>query len=321
MNIDTKIETDKSLGDLTTFGIGGTADFFLLANSPDEIIGGIRWAKEKGLPVIFFGGGSNSFFADGDYHSLVIRVLGGEITISGLLVTADAGTPTTLVIIKTIEAGLGGLEKMTGIPGTIGGAVVGNAGAYGMSVADVVNRVEIWDGQTRRWLSREECQFDYRESIFKHQPWVVLQVELKMKPGRKEELENTAQECRQARSSRYPKGTRGPGCFFKNIEAKNLSPAVLKHIPEDKINHGKIPTGWLIEASGMKGKKVGDIQVAEFHANFIINTGRGTAKDVLTLVNEVQTAVKEKFGIPIEPEARYLAQSTDESNTSNRRMI
>ncbi|MCJ7827679.1 UDP-N-acetylmuramate dehydrogenase [Patescibacteria group bacterium] len=307
MVIETKIERHKPLAPLTTFGIGGMADYFLHATSPEELIAGLEWAKKKKLPVKVFGSGSNSFFADETHHCLVIRNLGGKIKKTGpQTIVAETGTPLMLMINTTNKAGLGGIEKMAGIPGTIGGAVVGNAGAYGTCIGNWVNRVEIWDGQTKHWLNKKDCQFDYRESIFKKQPWFVLRIELKLEKKDPAQLETASDECDQTRHGRYPKGTKGPGCYFKNIVLANLTTEQQAKIPPEIIKGGKFSTGWLIEQAGLKGKKVGDIQVANFHANFIINTGRGSAKDVLALVKIVQETVKEKFGFQPEPEARLL---------------
>lgn len=291
---------------MTTFGIGGIADYFLLAENPVDLIAGIEWAKNKRVPVKVFGGGSNSFFADGNHHCLVIRSLGGKTFIKGEILVAQSGTVLALVVKKANASGLAGLERMAGIPGTIGGAVVGNSGAYGTCIADVVSQVEIWDGTTRRWLSKAECMFDYRQSIFKNKPWYVLKIELKLSKADPKKLQAISDECDQTRGRRYPEGIKTPGCYFKNTLVEDLTEDQLKQIPQEIIKGGKIPTGWLIEQTGLKGTKVGDAQMAEFHANFMLNIGNATAGDVLELTRVVQDKVEEKFGFRPQPETNYL---------------
>jgi len=210
------------------------------------------------------------------------------------------------VIGQAIRRGLRGLETLSGIPGTIGGAVVGNAGAYGHSISELVDRVEIWDGREHRILSRSECAFEYRESVFKKEPFVLLRAFLRFRRGDARKLQRASREIIALREKKYRPGLRCPGSFFKNVLVKSLTPESLDRIDRRKIIDGKIPAGYLLEAVGAKGMRAGGIVIARFHGNLFINQGGGTACDVRALARELKNKVKRRFGIQLEEEVRYF---------------
>ncbi len=306
MKIDLKIKKDIPLAPLSTFHIGGEARQFIDVHNSDQLVEVVRWAKKTNKPFKIFAGGSNAVFPDEVLDCLVIQILGGNIAVNMRELFADAGVELADLVAKSIELGLSGLESLSGIPGTVGGAVVGNAGAYGLSISEIVERVEIWDGEKRRWLDNKECEFSYRESIFKKKPYLVLRVVCKFQQGDNEKLKTISKEIIKQRQKKYRPGLKCPGSFFKNILEKEIDEDTLSYIDNTKIVYGKIPAGFLLEQVGAKGMRVGGIEIASFHGNLFINSGGGTAADVKKLAQILKGKVKEKFGIELEEEIRYF---------------
>ncbi len=295
-----------ALRPFSTFHIGDRAAFFCQIASPEELIAAASWAKKCGPPYRIVAGGSNVVFPDAKLEAFLIRVAGGKTLFKGTSCIADAGVPLGVVIERAIGRGLRGLETLSGIPGTIGGAVVGNAGAYGHSISEVVDKVEIWDGKRRRFLPRIRCEFEYRESVFKSRPWLLLRVFLRFRHGDVRKLRRASREIIRLRQKKYRPGLKCPGSFFKNVLRKKVAKRSLARIDQRKIIEGKIPAGYLLEEAGAKGLRVGGIAIAPFHGNLFINKGGATAHDVRKLARILKRRVKKKFGICLEEEIRYF---------------
>jgi len=294
------------LAPLSTFRIGGRAAGFYRAGTPEQLIAAVTWAKKAALPCRVFAGGSNIVFPDQTLKGLLVQVSTGKLSFRGRRCVVDAGVPLGRVIEEAMRRGLQGLESLSGIPGTIGGAVVGNAGAYGQSISEAVVRVEVWDGSKRRVLTRSQCEFDYRESVFKRKPLVLLRVVLEFRRGNRRALERTGREIIHLRLKKYRPGLRCPGSFFKNVLVRDLPKAALRRIDRTKIIEGKIPAGYLLEKVGAKGLRVGGIMIAPFHGNLFINRGGATARDVRKLAGDLKRRVRRRFGIRLEEEIRYF---------------
>lgn len=302
-----QVKKNISLSSLSTFGIGGNAQLFLNVKNSDEFILAVRYAHEKNLLLHIFAGGSNVVFPDEGLSGLTIQIRGGEMKIDGNSLTVDAGVLLSDVIDRAIGKGLSGLEKLSGIPGTVGGSVVGNAGAYGRSIGDAVEKVYVFDTDKSYWLTNKDCQFVYRDSIFKHKKLFLLQARLNFQKGNKEDLLKTSKEIIALRQQKYKPGIKCPGSFFKNVLVSDLSADQLANIDQKWIKYGKIPAGYLLEEVGAKGMKMGGIEVAEYHGNLLLNnTGKGTAIEVKELANLLKKKVKEKIGIELEEEVRYM---------------
>jgi UDP-N-acetylmuramate dehydrogenase len=199
---------------------------------------------------------------------------------------------------------------MTGIPGSVGAAIYGNAGAYGHSIDERVREVRFLDGPHVRSFGPAECQFHYRESIFKeHKDWVVLSVELSMTPAPSAELHQTADEIFKIRLAKYPASMKCAGSIFKNLILAELPESVRRQIPERVVREGKAPSAYFLEQVGAKGMRIGDIQVADYHANLIYNTGYGTARELCELIGELKSRVREQFGLELEEEVQYVGFS------------
>lgn len=217
-----------------------------------------------------------------------------------------SGTSLQSLVNFSIESSLQGLQKLTGIPGTVGGAVYGNAGAYGQSISDHLVSVTCLDEEKETTFSKEECQFSYRTSIFKKNHFPILEVVFTLKEAAQAELREEEKATISQRLVKYPPGIKCPGSFFKNLIAVELPQSVLEKIPENKITYGKITAGYLLEEVGAKGETKGEIEIAPYHANLFVNKGGGTAQDFYDLAKEVAQRVKEKFGIVLEPEVQLI---------------
>jgi UDP-N-acetylmuramate dehydrogenase len=322
-----KVLENASLKDVSTFGIGGQVCSLVTVEIPDEMEGVVRELAGKGESFRVFAGGSNIVFPDEGLDGTLVRFFGGKM--AGLrhydyvqfkddrrqsvhkFLAVDGGVMLSDVIERAISLGWRGLETLSGIPGTVGGAVVGNAGAYGRSMEGAVEEVDILDYSdlqniVRRSLRGPACGFRYRHSVFKENSYVVLRVTLRFEEGDSVELGRISREIIAKREQKYKPGLRCPGSFFKNVLAGDVSEEVRALVDSSKIIEGKIPTGWLLEQVGAKGMRVGDIEIADFHGNLFVNRGEGTASDVKELARVLKERVQEKFGIELEEEIRYF---------------
>lgn len=297
---------NEYLGAHTTLGIGGPAKFFVEAESEQEIMDAVKRAARENISFMVIGEGSNLLIADKGFAGLIIKNKLKGISEDGGLITVKTGTPLQELIDFTIESGFAGMQKMTGIPGTVGGAVYGNAGAYGQTISDRLIRVKVFDGENTFWVGKNECNFAYRDSDFKNEKYVLLEAEFKLDRGNAEALRKEAGETLAVRLKKYKPGIACPGSLFKNVQVKDLSQEQLAKIPQDKIVYEKIPAGYLLEEVGAKGAKRGEIEIAPFHANLFINRGKGTAGDFFALSEEFRQKVKEKFGIELESEVQLV---------------
>ena len=297
---------NEPLSKHTTLGIGGPAKFFVETEHEEELKDIVKSALAGKIPFIVIGAGSNLLVSDKGYEGLIVKNTLMGISEKDGLISAKAGDSLQELVDFSITKGLSGLQKMTGIPGTVGGAVYGNAGAYGQTISDHLVRVKVFDGEKTFWVEKGECNFSYRDSDFKKNKYILLEVEFRLGKGDAETLKKEAAETLTLRLQKYKPGIACPGSFFKNVQVKDLTQEQLEGIPKDKIVYEKIPAGYLLEEVGAKGAKRGDIEIASFHANLFMNTGKGTARDFFTLSEEYRQKVKEKFGIELEPEVQLV---------------
>ena len=302
-----KIKKSEKLARHTSFGLGGPAKYFATVGSPQELVTLAKLAKKNKWRFFVLGGGSNTVFADKGFAGLVVKYDSRRTpTLAGVRLVADAGCRLSEIITLAIDNGLGGLEYLSGIPGTVGGALIGNAGAYEHFIGDLVEWVEIFDGRKIRRLGKSDCRFGYRDSVFKKRNWLVLRVCLELKKGDKLALHKVARNLIIVRDNKY-NGLLCAGSFFKNVPLSRISKTSLKKIDPTKIFNKKVSVGYLIEASGGKGLSAGKVAVADFHANFLINRGGGTTRDLKKLAEKIKRLVKQKFGITLEEEVHLLS--------------
>lgn len=295
------------LAPYTTLRLGGPARYFVEVKTSDQIAEAVHWAKEQEIPFLVVGCGSNLLVSDKGFPGLIIRNLDKGIHRKGDKLRVRGGTLLADLINFSINAGLGGLEKIAGIPGTVAGAVYGNAGAYGQEISDHLTNILVFDGEDMRRLDRNQCRFSYRSSIFKsNKDLVILEVEFTLNPAGKFVLKDEARKIIALRAQKYPPSLLCPGSFFKNLWVEDLPPETVNKIPKEKIVHKKVPAGYLLEAVGARGKSRGGIKIADYHGNLFINTGKGTPQDFWDIVQLHQRKVKKKFGILLEPEVQLV---------------
>jgi len=291
----------------TRFGIGGPADLYAETGDVEDFIAALAAARSSGIPTMVIGGGTNLVVSDRGFRGIVLRYRGDRLMAAGRRVLADAGAVFEDLVDFAIERGLQGLETFAGIPGSVGAAVYGNAGAYGHSLSERVVNVRFHDGREIRVFSNEECRFHYRESTFKrHKDWIIFSTELLLEPADAAQLRETADGIRKIRSEKFPVAMKCAGSIFKNLLLKDLPPAVAAEVPASAVREGKVPAAWFLEQVGAKGVQRGDMHVAGYHANLIYNAGAGTAADLCAIIQDLKARVRARFGMDLEEEVQYV---------------
>lgn len=275
----------------TSFKIGGNAEYFIKIASVQELKSVLKIANQNKIPITLIGNGTNILVREGGIKGFVIKLELNEFKIkrntNEILITVESGMALATLATIAIKEEISGLEFLSGIPGTIGGAIRMNAGAYGSEMKDIVvkTRYMTYDGKIKT-LSLEEHNFTYRNSIFSELPVIILDTTIKVKKGNKKEIEEKIKEYSISRREKQPLEYPNAGSTFKRKEG--------------------IITAKLIDECGLKGFNVGDAEISTKHAGFVVNKGKATANDVLELVKHVQKQVKEKFNIDIELEILVL---------------
>ncbi len=270
----------------TRFGIGGEARIFAEAATPEALRQALDASIQSRLPVNVIGGGSNLIVSDSGFDGLILRYSASRIERPepGLL-SAEAGADLQTLVDRSIEAGLANLHTMTGIPGTVGGAVYGNAGAYGHSLSESIENISILDDSKVRTLDSAGACFAYRESIFKrHKDWVILSANFRLPSSDPATLRATADRILAVRNQKYPPDMKCAGSIFKNLLLAELAPAVQQRVPASVIREGKVPAAYFLDQAGVKGMRRGGMEVAAYHANLIYNTGTGTSAELRDLI-------------------------------------
>jgi UDP-N-acetylmuramate dehydrogenase len=253
------------------------------------------------------GGGSNLVVADNGYPGVIVRYTAQHISLEGTVITVESGADLQALVDFSIDNGLAGIHTMTGIPGWVGGAVYGNAGAYGRSTHQTIQSVRFLDGATIHEFSNAECGFRYRHSDFKdNKQWIILSSAWSLAEGDAEALRNEANGILSIRNAKYPPDMKCAGSIFKNLLLRELPEKVAAEVPGKVVREGKIPAAWFLEQVGAKGLSRGEIRVADYHANLIYNTGTGTAADLRAVIDELKARVRARFGIEIEEEVQYV---------------
>jgi UDP-N-acetylmuramate dehydrogenase len=311
MKIEEKFQENVLMANHTTFHIGGPARYFFVAKTKEELIETLNWARKNSVPYFILGGGSNLLVSDKGFDGLVIKYQSSNFKIqkdgTKCIVEAEAGTPLIKIILETTKNGYSGAEWGFGIPGSIGGAICGNAGRLGQDISQIVEKVLILDESLQEVeLKKEDCGFSYRESIFKNKNWIILSAKLIFEKKEQKIIDEVLNEAKIVVRAHPPFPS--PGCAFKNYEIKIDNGILLKNHSELKFRErkGKIGAGYLIDECGIKGRHIGGAKIWEGHANYIVNVGNAKAKDVIALINLCKKSVKEKFGVELEEEIRLV---------------
>ena len=275
----------------TTFRIGGPAEVFIMPKSVEQVQMAVKICQEEKIPYFILGNGSNLLVSDRGYRGVIIQMDRnmGEIQVEGTEIQAAAGALLSSVAVAARRESLTGFEFAGGIPGTLGGAVVMNAGAYGGEIKDVLKEVTVMDGDGKIFtLPASELEMGYRTSIIKTAGYLVLSAKITLSRGKEEEIKARTRELSEMRTQKQPLDYPSAGSTFKR--------------PEGYF------AGKLIMDSGLRGYSVGGAMVSEKHCGFVINKGNATAEDVVSLMKHVTEVVQEKYGVTLEPEVKFLGE-------------
>lgn len=302
-----EISRNEPLAAHTRFGLGGPAAVLADASTEGAFIEALREARASALPWMVIGSGTNLIVADAGFEGIVVRFSGAEIQGAPRAITVQAGADLQALVDFAIASGGAGPERMTGIPGQVGAAIYGNAGAYGSSMADFVRAVRFFDGEAVREFSGRECEFRYRSSVFKHRKdWLILSAVLECPAGDPAALRARADEIRAIRDAKYPPAMRCAGSIFKNQLYDELPARARAAVPPEIIKGGKVPSAWFLDVTGVKGLRLGGVRVADYHANLIYNEGGATARELREVIGELKRRVRERFALELEEEVQFV---------------
>jgi len=294
----------------TNFRIGGPATWFVEVRTIEELQHAITAARDAGVGFFVFGGGSNMLVSDQGYDGLMIKIGMRSYEIQGNRVRAEAGVLSSALARATANRGLKGLEWAISLPGTIGGAVRGNAGCHGGEVKDNLVQVEVLRGGKIVELTNEELGFAYRESAIKHSDDIVLAATFELQETEADELKSQLDHYLMERKRSQPFDAGSAGCMFKNYDIKDdeelqrISEKV--DLPLEMSKSRRLSAGWLIDQLDLKGKQIGGAKISEVHGNFLVNTGEATADHVVQLIAFVKTRARDEYGILLEEEVKLV---------------
>ena len=292
-DIEKKIIFDEPMKKHTSFRVGGLADLFVKVKTEEELKEVIQYSKNRNIPIYILGNGSNILVTDKGIRGIVIKIDFQDLEIKKLEnsvdVTVGSGYKLMALAQKLLEQEISGFEELSGIPGTIGGAIYMNAGAYGKEIKDICVSTKCMDYTGKIFeLTNEEQKFEYRSSVFSTKNWIILGTKLKLSYGKKQEIQEKMTEYLNSRKQKQPLEFPSAGSTFKRQEG--------------------IITAKLIDECNLKGYSIGGAMVSDKHAGFIINYNNATARDILDLIKYVKQKVYEKYGIKIQEEIKILGE-------------
>lgn len=283
------IKVNEPMSKHTSFKVGGNADYFVKAQTVEQVVNVKKYAEENNIPLYVIGNGSNILVTDRGIRGIVLKIDLQKIEINEEEVTVGAGVKVMALAQKLLSEELTGFEELSGIPGTIGGAIRMNAGAYGKEIKDICIQTTYLDENNNiKILKNNEQDFSYRHSIFEDKKYIILETKLKLEKGKKEEIKGKMEELSAERKEKQPWEYPSAGSTFKRKEG--------------------VITAKLIDECGLKGHSIGGAEVSEKHAGFVINKGNATAKDILDLIEYIKKNVYEKFNIEIEEEIEIIGE-------------
>lgn len=289
---DLEVRRDEPMKGHTTFRVGGPADHFLVPGTPEALAEALARARDAGIPAYVLGGGTNLLVADAGYRGAIIEVERNlsELRIDGQRVVVDAGVRLPALAARVVRDGLAGMEPLAGVPGTVGGALGINAGAFGAEFGDLVAQVDgfTYAGEPRRYEA-SEITYAYRTAVYP-EPIVFVGAVLRLREDDPVEIGRRAAEIRATRARSQPTRSKSAGCAFRNPDGGSA--------------------GKSIDEAGLKGHRVGGAEVSDVHANYLVNLGDATADDVRRLIEEIQVRVRERLSVELRAEVRMLGFDT-----------
>ncbi|MFA6524715.1 MAG: UDP-N-acetylmuramate dehydrogenase [Patescibacteria group bacterium] len=303
-----RVKQNFPLAQLTGYKIGGPAKYYFLAENVDDVKSAVAIAHNVNLPIFILARGSNVLISDKGFNGLVIHNKSKNISVVDTEMRVDAGVNLSLLANVAKEHGLSGVEFAAGIPGSVGGAVRGNAGAWGSEIKDVLSKVVIIaENSAVEERSIQQCNFGYRESVFKTNNEVILTAYFSLKKSTKDAVQAKTMEIVSKKKSQQEFESPSAGCVFKNTKI-NLTQEQLeiKGIEPLAVNNGLVSSGYLIDQLGLKGFTIGDAMVSNVHANFIINKGKATAEQIVMLIGVIKQKVRDKYSIQLQEEIQLV---------------
>lgn len=303
------VQEHVPLAPYTNYHIGGPAKYFAVARSVDDVQAGIAAAREREVELFVLAGGTNLIVPDEGVNRFVLKIELGGVQIDGMIATAGAGASMGELVDATVAASLAGLQWAGGLPGSVGGAVRGNAGAFGGEIRDSLTLVRAITSEGElQTFQHHDCQFGYRESVFKRNGAVILEAIFELEQGDRSKLESEVEAHQQYRRERHPLEYPNAGSTFKNVPLERIPPAFLAEwshkVKQDPFPI--MPVAVIIAAAGLTGYRVGDAQVSTKHTNYIVNLGHATYHNVTTVIEHIKATIKEKYGIELEEEILVL---------------
>lgn len=303
------LKDEEILAPFTSFKIGGPASWYLAVHHLAVLETAVTLALHSKIPYFILGRGSNVLISDNGFKGFVIHNRTRRIKVHGERITADSGIHLGMLSNTAKEHRLTGLEFAAGIPGSLGGAIRGNAGACGQEMKDVLTTVAVIDEKGKiRKRSNSSCNFRYRESIFKQNREVILEADFILQRSTKEMITKKVNTVIQKKRFEQEFESPSAGCIFKNPKVPfSIQELESRGIDPSRVNEkGEIPASYLIDTLGLKGRTIGKIMVSRIHANFIINLGHGRAEDVIMLIGMIKHKVRNAYGVQLQEEIQYV---------------
>ena len=299
------IKENISLKEFTTFDIGGPARYFVEVESLEDIEEAIAFAREKNIEFFVLAGGSNILFSDDGFDGLIIKMSIKSMTLQGGEMMCGAGVDLMDLLMFASENSLSGGENLTGIPGSVGGAIRGNAGAFGTEMKDIVKEVYALnlDSGDTVIMDNEKCEFAYRNSFFKKNPhYIIISCMLTFTKGKIKDIELAMYNTIAKRNSKQIQGIKSAGSFFVNPTVDEKIQKMFENDTGKKSRQGRVPAGWILEECNLSRKRIGDIQAGIQHANYFINMDEGTAEQVIELSTLAKTRARDEFDVQLKEE-------------------
>lgn len=313
-----QLQTNVPLAPYTSFEIGGTARYFFVAKTAEDMISTMKEAHRCQIPYFILGGGTNILVSDKGFDGLVIFIKNENLDINNGLIRVGAGLSLQQLLQETQKLGFGGIEFMAGIPGSVGGAIRGNAGAYGRAIGDfgdVVKEVLVYKDGGIKKISQADMRFRYRSSIVKEQGGLIIEGILRLEPKDPVEIQAAIDKNLLYRNKKTPVNVRSAGSVFKNIEMDKIEldvKRILKALDvtpqefQEATKYRKLPVSFINDRLGLKGKTIGKAQISTLHGGYIINLGGAKSDDVIQLIAFIKTRVRDTLGIQLEEEIQYV---------------
>lgn len=305
---DLSFQVNFLMSQITYFKVGGPAQVFVEARREKEFVNLIKFCRKNDFTFTILGGASNVVVADEGIKGLVIRYINDDLEVLERLgdfniIKVDAGAKMSLLVSKTVELGLTGLEYFLGVPGLLGGAIYNNAHYLSDLIGEHVKAVKVLNkaGEVL-WLDHHECEFAYDNSRFQRSGEIILEVKFKLKKGEKETSQELIKNATKHRAKTQPLGLPSSGCIFQNVPNNDHLKKLFPQFADNEF----VPGGFLIDQAGLKGEKQGGIEVSEKHAAFFVNNGNGTTTDLQKLILKVKMRVKERFGVELKEEVFFI---------------